>query len=114
MSRPDTPRSATTTGDMGLAILDLTHDPELREWAAVLVKTDCPIALQNLYLNCLNVALYLKRSGFPLRAKIRLDRVATALQMRPSADARRIKQLLEPIELELHREQRKHEEKPQI
>ena len=111
---PNLPEGQKTTADMGLSILDLTHDPELRQWASVLVKTDCPLPLQTLYLNCLNVALYMKRSGAPERAKVRIDRVATALQMRPSADSKRIKQLLEPIELELHREQRKNEEKPRI
>lgn len=111
---PSLPEGPKTTADMGLSILDLTHDKELRDWANVLVKTDCPINLQSLFLNCLNVALYLKRNGYPERAQVRLNRVATALQMRPSHEGKRIKQLLTPIELELHREIKKNEEKPKI
>ena len=111
---PHLPEGPKTVADMGLSILDLAHDRELQEWANVLVKTDCPLHLQPLFLNCLNVALYLKHHGYPKRAKVRLNRVATALQMRPSAESKRIKQLLIPIENELHREVRNKEEKPKI
>lgn len=111
---PRLPQGQSTTADMGLSILDLAHDPDLKEWANVLVKTDCPLSLQQLYLNCLNVGLYLIKHGYPQWGQVRLNRVATALQMRPSADSKRIKQLLDPIQLELHRDQHKTEEKPRI
>jgi len=110
---PDLPEGPKTTAEMGMSIFDLAHDPKLRPLNNLLTRTDMPAMVRSIYLNVINSALVLKET-FPKYARLLLDRAATDLMLRVSEKGKRVHELLTPIELELHRDSRKQEEKPKV
>lgn len=111
---PDLPREAMTTGDAFMSMFDMAHDPKLRNLANLLTKGNLPSMKRSLYINAINTALLLKSKGMPKLAAVYMNRAATDLMAMVSEKGLRIKQFLTPVELELHHERRKNEEKPKI
>lgn len=105
---PDMPSGPRTVADMGSGILELRTELE------TLTKTDVPVEYVNLYSMVLTVAEGLAEKGLQKTGE-RISKLALRnLRLRVSVKGKRIQQFLTPIELELHKEQRKSEEKPKI
>jgi len=111
---PDLPEGPKTTAEMGLGLFDMAHDPKFKALANLLTKTDLPAMKRAIYMNAINAAIILKEKGFPKTAAVLLNRAATDLMAMVSEKGKRVTQFLTPIELELHRENRKNEEKLRV
>ena len=105
---PGLPSGPRTTGDMGMSITELRSELE------TLTKTDVPAELVNLYAMVLTVSEGIVEKGLVKTGGRVASLALRHLRLRVSIKGKRIQQLLTPIELELHKETRKNEEKPKI
>jgi hypothetical protein len=113
---PDLPSGPMTTGDAFVSMFDMSHDinPQMKRLANLLTKGNLSSSMRAIYINAINTALILKSKGLPKLAAVYMNRAATDLMAMVSEKGGRMKDFLKPVELELHHERRKDEEKPKI
>lgn len=107
-SIPNLPDKPRTVADMGHSIMELRTELE------TLTKTDVPAEYVSLFSMVLTSAEALAEKGLKKTGGRIASLALRTLRLRVSIKGKRVGQLLDPIQLELHKEQRKNTEEPKI